>query len=284
MTAPAFPQMPSKPQERGAATTISQRDRRFTSTFFDSYRHQRFPEGRPFTGQREFQSGSETESIAAGFLQSDLQQGEYFCENPEQGQTPQERALTLASVWSAPWLPIAKYFRFNYRAQRITFALDAMIADERQGLARFWEAAAKAAGENDVIDPRRPDAVPFRIRTLLGSPRTYMGKIRLAQAAQAGDPWIMGAVETPNEELAKILGLGQVSYVGDTQYGDAEYVMVPGQKEREPLLTPEALLSVPMSQVQQMIADALAQHDALRKQEAQDRMARARASKKKAAA
>jgi hypothetical protein len=280
MTAPAFPQMPSKPQERGAATTVSQRDRRFTSTFFDNYRHIRFPQGRPFTGQREFQSGSETESIAAGFLQSDLQCGEYFCENPETGQTPQERALTLGSVWTAPWLPVAKYFRFNYRAQRITYALDAMIADERQGLTRFWEAAAKAAGENDVIDPARPDAVPFRIRTLLGSPRTYMGKIRLAQAAQAGDPWLMGAVQTPNEELAKILGLGIVSYVGDTRYGDAEYVMVPGQVEKEPLLTPEAVLSVPMSQVQAMIADALAQHEAKRKAEAQTRMAHARASKK----
>jgi hypothetical protein len=90
----------------------------------------------------------------------------------------------------------------------------------------------------------------------------------------------MGAVETPNEELAKILGLGQVSYVGDTRYGDSEYVMVPGQKAPEPLLTPEAVLSVPITEVSKMIADALAEHEAKRKREGQERMAHARASKK----
>lgn len=270
MTAPEVTQVPlypSKPVERGASTTVSQRDRRFTDTFFDDYRHERFPNGRPFTGQREFQSGSETESINAGFLQSDLQCGEYFCESPLHvggtGQTPHERMLTLQSAWTAPWLMPGgkKYMKFDYRRKRITWQYLGFIADETAGLASFWKAAAKLAGESDVIDPKRPDAVPFRIRTLLGSPRVYSGKIRLAQAAMAGDPWLMGAVETPNEELAKILGL-DVQYIGGTEFGDAEYVSAPSPKVSAPLLTPDAVLSVPLDQVAAMIAAALKKRDA----------------------
>lgn len=278
MTAPQIPQplvAPSKPLERGAATTGSQRDRRWHDTFFDPYKHARFPNGRPFNGEREFKSGTSEESVNAGFLQSDLQCGEYFCENPAMGQTPEERAMTLASVWVAPWLPLAKYTRFNYRQKRLTFAYDTMIADERAGLARFWEAAAKAAGESDIIDPNRPDAVPFRIRTLLGSPRAYMNKIRLAQAAQAGDPWLMGAVEPPNEELAKILGL-DVQYLGTPQsHGDAAWVAAPAPVVAPPVLTPEQVLSVPVSEVQRMIAAALQQRndeERARKKAAGDRL------------
>lgn len=278
MTAPNLPlTMPSKPQERGAATTISQRDRRFTDTFFDTYRHPRFPNGRPFTGQREFQSGSATESIAAGFLQSDLQCAEYFCENPALGQTPQERALTIASAWEAPWLPAAKYWRYNYRHKRVTFALDQMIADERAGLNRYWEAAAKLAGENDDFGPDRPLGVPFRIRTLLGMPTVYTGKITLAQAAQAGDPWLMGAVPEPNERLAKILG-HTVQYLGaPLNHGDAEYVAAPAAAAAAPVVTPDQVLSVAPSDLAKMIADAIAAHEQAKKDE---RAAKMRAGKK----
>ncbi len=277
MTAPIAPTMPSKPQERGASTTISQRDRRWTDTFFDDYRHARFPNGRPFTGEREFKSGVSEQSITAGFLQSDLSCGQYFCDNPAQGQTPLERQLSIASAWHAPFLLPGgkKYMNFNYAKSRITWRYDAFIADEKSGLAQYWAAAAKLAGESDVIDPARPNAVPFRIRTLLGSPNVYTNKIRLAQACQAGDPWIMGAVDEPNEELVKLLGLGAVQYVGGVQHGDAEYVSAPAPKTPAPLTTPDAVLAVPMDQVQQMIEAALAKRDEeerARKKEIGDRL------------
>lgn len=269
MTAPIALPMPSKPHERGASTTISQRDRRWTDTFFDDYRHAAFPNGRPFTGEREYKSGVSEQSVTAGFLSSDLMCGEYVCESLEQGQTEQERQLTLASAWDAPFLLPGgkKYMQFNYAKKRIQWRYDAFIADERTALGRYWDAAAKAAGESDIIDPSRPDAVPFRIRTLLGSPRQYTNKIRLAQACQAGDPWVMGAVKTPNEELAKLLGFGTVQYLGGAILGDAAYVSVPTGAAPTPAATPEQVLAVPMEQVQQMIADALAAHDAKKKAE-----------------
>lgn len=268
MTAPANIQLPSKPVERGAATMVSQRDRRFHDTYFDTYRHARFPMGRPFNGPREFKSGVSEPSETSGFLVSDLSPGQYFCDNPELGQTAQERQLTLASAWEARWLPPGgkKYMEFNHRMKRITFRYDTFIVDEKAGLNRFWEAAALIAGENDIIDPARPLAVPYRIRLKIGNPVTYLNKIRLAQACQAGDPWLMGAVDTPNEGLAKLLGFTPVQYLGGAQEGDSSFVMVPRPStEPQPLMTPEAVLAAPPQDIQAIIAAAIAQHEAQKK-------------------
>lgn len=290
MTAPnIIHPVPSKPKTGGASSTGSQRDRRFTDTFFDDYRHHKFPNGRPFTGQREYQSGSETESIAAGFLQSDLQCGEYFCESPEHlggtGQTEAERQATLNSAWVAPWLPKGgkKYMKFDYRRKRISFLYDALIMDERAALSRYWDAAAKAAGDNDVVDPSRPQAVSFRIKKLLGNPFSYINEIRIATAAKAGDPWLMGAVDEPNESLAKLLGLGDIQYLGGIEYGDREYVSVPEAKAAAPILTPEQVLSVPLDQVQQMIAQAIEQHEEKKRAEHAAKSAAGKAKAKAAA-
>lgn len=281
MTAPIH--TPSKPITRGAATSGSQRDRRFADTFHDTYRHPRFPNGRPFTGQREFQSGAETESINAGFLQSDLQCGEYFCDNPEQGQTPEERQLSLASVWVAPWLPPGgkKYMQFNYRKKLITFDYIRGENDERNALRTYYLAAAKLSAANGWGEVK-PDVVPsYQITAVMGMPTPFLP---IWQAARAGDPWLMGAVDEPNERLAKILGLGDVQYLGDVGFGDAEYIAVPERKAPQPPVTPEQIMSVPMDQVAAMIAAAIEQHEAKRKQEAATRMAKARAGKKPKAA
>lgn len=284
MTAPANIQIPSKPVERGASTVISQRDRRFHDTYFDTYRHTRFPNGRPFNGPREFKSGVSEPSETSGFLVSDLSPGEYFCENPSLGQTVMERQQTLASSWEARWLPPGgkKYMDFNHRLKRITFRFDTFIVHEKEGLNRFWEAAALIAGENDVIDPSRPLAVPYRIRLKIGNPMTYLNKIRLAQACQAGDPWLMGAVATPNEELATLLGFTPVQYLGGAQEGDAAFVMAPKPTvDPAPLVTPEQVLSVPVGDVAKMIADAIAKHEADKKA---DMLARAAAGRARAKA
>lgn len=280
---PQFPATPSKPAQRGAATSGSQRDRRFTDTFFDTYKHPVLcPNGRPFTGEREFTSGTDRESITAGFITSDLSQGQYFCETPEMGQTPQERMATLASAWSCPWLPIAKYFRFNYRHKRITFALEKMIADENEGLTRYWEAASKMAGENDTIDPQHPLKVPFRIRTVLGMPTAYTGKIRLARAMMAGDPWLLGFVKEPNEELAKILGR-EVRYIGG-HAGDSEYTAVQAPPAPAPIVTPEQVLATAPNELTKMIAEAVAGAMAAERAARKEQMAKVRAGKKKTGA
>lgn len=267
--------LPSKPTTSGAAGSGSQRDRRFTDTFFDDYRHPRFPAGRPFCGQREFQSGSETESINAGFLQSDLQCGEYFCESPEMGQTVEERQRTLASVWSAPWLPPGgkKYMTFNYRRKRITFDYLRGEKDERNALEQYYLAAANLAAANGWSEVKPSVAPNFQITAKMGAPPALLPVWR---AALAGDPWLMGAAEEPNERLAKILGLGTVRYLGDLTFGDADYVAVPEQVAEPPIVTPSQILSVPLDQVAQMVEELVAKREAEKKEADRARMAHLR--------
>lgn len=265
MTAPNL-HTPSKPINKGAATTGSQRDRRFTDTFFDDYRHPRFPNGRPFCGQREFQSGSETESINAGFLQSDLQCGEYVCDNPEMGQTPEERQRTLASAWVAPWLPPGgkKYMTFNYRRKRITFDYIRGEKDEVNALDQYYLAAANLAAGNGWTEVKKGVIPTFQVTAKMGMPPALLPVWR---AARAGDPWLMGAVDEPNERLATILGFGTVRYLGGTDYGDAEYVVVPQAVVVTPVVTPAQILSVPIDEVAAMVDALVAKREAEKKAE-----------------
>lgn len=286
MTAPNIV-APSKPLVGGVSTSGSQRDRRFTDTFWDTFKHPvKFPNGRPWTGERELRSGSPYPTMHDGFITSDLQQGAYFCENPPR-QTEEERRATITTAWTCPWVPLAKYFRFNPLAKRITFALDKMIADENEGAARWWEAAAKMAGDNDDIDHDRPKAVPFRIKRVIGDPLRYTNQIRLAQAMQAADPWLVGFTDAPNEELAKILRI-KVAYVGARGSDSAEAVLIKTPDPTPPLATPEHVLSLTPVQLQEMIAEAsknaatnaLAERDRQEKEARDKRMAELREKKK----
>lgn len=290
MTAPETTQfvVPSKPLTQGAAGVGSQRSRRWTDTFHDNYRHPtKFPNGRPFTGEREFKSGVSEPSETAGFITSDLMPGEFFCANPP-FQTEDERRATLLSAWEPVWLPLAKYWRFNYRSKRITFALDKMIQDEKAGEARYFEAAAKIAGDNDHIDPDKPAAIPYRLKALLGSPFVYRNNIKLAQAMQAGDPWLLSFVGEPNVELAKILGIN-VNFIGG-RAGDAEYTAHAIPQATPAIVTPEQVLATPQAELMKMIAEASAAavkaalgerdaQDAAKKQAQRDSMERARKAK-----
>lgn len=287
MTAPAILEnhpdhIPSKPVNKGASSVGSQRDRRFTDTFFDTHRHPiRFPKGRPFTGQREFTSGTDRESIDAGFISSDLQCGEWVCDNPDFGQTKEERAETLASVWHAPWLPVSRYFKFNYRRKIITLDYARGMADEKAGLDRYFRAAAKMSGANGWGEIKYGVTPTYQITTLLGEPSPYLP---IWQAAIAGDPWLLGFVDEPNEQLAKILGL-DVHYLEGHRSPDSEYVAVQRGQAAQPIVTPEKVLATPMEQLAQMIADASAKAvaDALAQRD-RERAEKMRAAKAKKAA
>jgi hypothetical protein len=281
MTAPQTFNIPSKPVTKGATGIGSQRDRRFTDTFHDRHKHPiRFPNGRPFTGEREFQSGNTEESVSAGFLSSDLQCGEYFCENPREGQTLQERADSLSSAWSAPWIPVSKYFKFNYRQKIITLDYVRGRTDEKASLDKFYRAAAKLAGANGWGEIKYGVVPSYQVTAVLGEPSPFLP---IWEAAIAGDPWLLGFVDEPNERLAQALGL-DISYVAGARSADSEYVAVQRQAAPEPLITPDKVLATPMEQIGQMIADAVQaamdKRDAEKKVEAQVRMANARSKRR----
>ena len=106
--------MPQKPQV-DAGNLQTQAGRRFPDTYHDIHVSARFPLGRPWNGYREYAANPEL-GHQPGFVNADLSQGDH--EQP------------MTSIWSAPWVPEARYFRFDDRRKRISFAYDVMERDE----------------------------------------------------------------------------------------------------------------------------------------------------------
>lgn len=191
---------PSKPMTEGAATGRNQKDRRYTDTFWDNHRSARFPNGRPWCGEREIAANTEL-MHEDGFVQADLMQGEYV----EDDFNKCDRIATLRATWTSPWRPLAKYFRFNYPKKRITFDYVKMRAEEERSLEEYYEAAA-ILGANLNVGVEYGVMPSFQIRAKIGNPTKYL---KIAEAAIAGDPWLLGHIDEPNPELAAILGFNQ---------------------------------------------------------------------------
>lgn len=215
MTAPHIHPMvpvlntPTKPQVLGAATGRNQKDRRYFDTFYDQHRHPKFPQGRPWTGSREIAANHDL-MHEDGFVTADLMMGVYV--EGEDGNC--DRAATLASTWQAPWRPLAKYFRFNYKRKTIFLDYPRMRKDEDDGLKRYYKAASELGIQLNVRV--EPGVMPHpQIVYKLGAPSRM---IRIAEAAMAGDPWLMGFIDEPNPDLADILGYHPTSGIPVSSY------------------------------------------------------------------
>jgi hypothetical protein len=268
--------LPSKPKAAGASGGVSQKDRRFTDTFFDIHRYPgKFPTGRPFTGEREFAANAD-QGHDAGFITTDLQQGEYVVN--EQGV--HDRFATLRSVWTAPWLPLAKYWQFNYKRKLISFNYAKMRTEEEQSRTQYFRAASKLGIQLNLRVEANVLPHP-QIVMELGEP-SRMGLI--ASAAMAGEPWLLGFVgdDNLNEELASILQINTSGMSYATSY-------IPPERQQQKV---EAVLAAPMStDLMEMLAklaasaaaEAVERAFAKRDEDAQDRVAkRAEALKQKA--
>lgn len=199
---------PSKPQVQGAGSGRSQKDRRYMDTFRDNHKHPTrfgglFAGGRPWCGPREIAANRETVPVPPdGFVIGDLMMGEYV--QDDGGNC--DRGATLNSTWQAPWRPLAKYFRFNYNRKLITFDYAKMRLDEENGLRDYYKAAGELGFQLNIrVDE---DVLPHpQIVSKLGRPSRMM---IIAEAAQAGDPWLLGFIDEPNPTLADILGIHPV--------------------------------------------------------------------------
>jgi hypothetical protein len=192
---------PSKPVSSGPSGGRNQKDRRYMDTFWDTHRHpRRFPNGRPWCGPREIAANrDQVPPPHDGFVLGDLMQGQYV--EREDGSI--DRPATLMSAWTAPWRPYAKYFKFNYKRKLITFEYARMRMDEEQGVRAYWKAASKMANRIGLV-VREGHIPPAQIVDELGEPSQM---IRIADAALAGDPWLLGFIDEPNLDLAAILNI-----------------------------------------------------------------------------
>jgi hypothetical protein len=196
---------PMKAQyDSGAATIQSQKDRRYLDCFHDQHRSKRFPDGRPWSGYREFSSEN---GYPDGFLQADLYKADF--------QDP------FNSGWDAPWVPEVNggrqsFYEFDYNRKKIAIRYDNVIQHDKAAMDRYYQAAAKLAGANGWGEIRYGVTPVYQVTSLIGDPPRSP---KIAQAAQAGDPWLLGFSDEPNEELARLLNLSRQGFAMPTVEG-----------------------------------------------------------------
>lgn len=246
---------PSKGDDTNIRSGKSQCDRRYQDTFFDQHRHPKFSRGRPWNGPREMAANmEEIPRPPDPFCGGDLQQGEHVVN--EFGVC--DRDATFRSGWTAPWVPVKKYFRFIYDRKMIRLDYQAMLTDETRGLRDYYQGAAKlGAGMNITVEPGK---IPHgHITTLLGMPSRMA---YIAKAALANDPWLLGFMDEPNPMLAEILGYSPAGLVlpdYQSMYGPPA-VITPAQV----LATPDANLMAVIEQLQAQVAELTAKKAAQR--------------------
>jgi len=233
-------------------SVASQADRRKLATFFDQHKSARFPNGRPWWGYVEMPS-------EPGYDYGPI--GTWTPGNHEDGER-----RDWSSVWDAPWMPDAKWMRFDYERRRMTIMYGPMMSEYQQANEDYYAKAALIAVEKGWEAPEPGKAVSFRFRAVLGPPPQSP---LIPQAAMAGDPWLLGFQQEPNEQLERILKA--------TRYGGSGI-----SQEHETSEAPK-LLSLSQDDVDAKIAAgikaALEAMEAERKQKKVDSMAKARAAK-----
>lgn len=226
----------------------SQRSHRYADTFFDQHKDEKFPNGRPWNGNREMAANRGDKD---GFV-GPLSPGDHTDE-------------TFASVWHAPWMPEQRFFRFNYVRSKITIDYPAMLAHDQEYSDKYYAAAAVISYEKGW-EPTQDGALPqFTIRKVIGDPPRSP---KIAQAAMAGDRWLLGFSTEPNTMLQTLLHLS----TGNLK----EAYQAP--------LTPDEVLNASATNIKQMIAEAVAQALAARDVEEQAKKAKVAARMEKARA
>lgn len=195
--------MPTKPTT-ALISVGSQAANRYVDTFFDQHKSARFPDGRPWWGFREFAANK---GEPDGFVSADLMPGEHG---------------NVDSVWTAPFYPEARFFEFNYLRHRITIRYDKMLAHDRHYYEAYYEAADLISHEKGWPETPYGSTPRHAIVSVIGRPPRSP---KIAQAAMAGDRWLLGATDEVNEELAVMMGLSRRGL--KLERGDEEPVTKP---------------------------------------------------------
>lgn len=253
--------MPTKPQSGQISTLTSQRDTRSLETVYDQHKCQRFPNGRPWWGYVEIQT--DRRALPA-----------FICE-----LLPGDHQDPMGSPWSAPWVPTQmressgrRYLELDMRKLTLKWNYPLMIADDKLARLNYYRAAAKIANANGWKAPNMNEPVSFQIESILfEAPRDP----RIAEAAMAQDPWILGFTEQVNEPLAALLPVHKDYMLSD----------MPPVKVEDALRMGEGDAALD-ARIAKAVAEALARHDEEKRREHAERVkqGKAKAKAKKVAA
>lgn len=219
-----------------------QANRRMLTTFRDQHKSPKFPEGRPWWGYVELPADPMQPPGVVGAMQ------------PGNHEHPfGTREDPTYERWEAPWYPQEKFFDFDHRRGIIRLRYDKMVVEYTAENRKYYAAANKIAAGNGWEPPKPGGAMHPRFVDILGQ---QPQSVKIPQAAQAGDRWLLGFQDERNDELAKILR--------DTTYGDWEgmsyeeaLALTSGPKPSA-LSTPDDVLTMNATQLNELIAHAVA--------------------------
>lgn len=182
--------MPQKPVGENVRSATSQGDLRWVATVYDQHKSARFPRGRPWWGHLERPTNWAHDP---GFV-TEL--------------TPGSSDDPFGSTWHAPWYPdqvtttTKRYFRVDHKTQSLTWLYATIITDDKAALQDYYEAAAQIAYTQGWKAPNFGEAVSFQIASIL---RKMPRSPKIAEAALAGDKYILGMTPEVNQVLADLL-------------------------------------------------------------------------------
>lgn len=169
---------------KGRVEGKSQNGKRLLETVYDQHRSSRFPTGRPWWGWTEIPANP-------GELSD-------FCMEITPGDTNDPEH----STWQAPWLPGPQYLRPNVRARQLIIKYDLVKGDYKRANEVYYEKATNIAYQKGWALPSMGEPMPYALEFLLGKPPISP---KVADAAMAGDPWLLGFSDDVNQPLADLI-------------------------------------------------------------------------------
>lgn len=176
----------------------SQDKQRGLGLFFDQHRSERFPDGRPWWCYTERPANGAAVPMPTGDLQP--------------------------HGWHAPWTPEAKYMVMSMgtlASNRFRIAYERMITDYRQSWDEYYQRAAEEAAATNLPIPEYGEALTWKLKAIVGRPPKSP---KIPEAALAGDRWLLGFTDEPNEQLERLIfsGTERIMSPAEAQRHEAE--------------------------------------------------------------
>lgn len=185
--------MPSPTRISQPAEGWNQNKQRSYALWYDQHKCDRFPEGRPWWSVVERPADGAAMAMPVGEVQP--------------------------VGWSAPWFPPpnsitrsigrAKPGQTMYE-HRFVIDYGALAADDANNMREYYRKAAQAAVQLKEPIPQYGHDISWGLAQIIGAPPRSP---KIAEAAMAGDEWLLGFSDEINKPLARLLDMGHEKFM-----------------------------------------------------------------------
>jgi hypothetical protein len=187
----------------------NQNRQRNIAVFFDQHRSAEFPDGRPWWCYTERSADGSSAPMPVGEMQ------------------PVNAEITLGDGtkipgWEAPWVPEPKYMAHSVQrlsGNRFRIDYQRQIADYRAAQEDYYRRAVQEAAAFNLPMPELGEAPSYKLRMIVGNPPKSP---KIPEAALAGDRWLLGFSDEPNEQLRRLLYTGDGRIAAPEEFASSD--------------------------------------------------------------